>query len=595
MALESGQSPYTRTELVWAGKRTQVERVALPFQRVETVNAPRGGDLFSMGQRDDGWRNKLIWGDNKLVMASLLKGDPAAGIESLAGKIDLIYIDPPFDTGADFSFRTQVGDEEIEKEPSIIEQVAYRDTWGSNTDSYLQMMYERLVLMRELLTESGSIFVHMDWHVGPYVRVLLDDVFGPQCFRNEIIWYYYNKFEGNVNHFPRNHDSIFYYVKSAGFKFRALQEPREESVRQIKRKWDSQTGRIVNVKGPDGKVVYQESSERRVDDVWRLPMLQPADTSQNTGFVTQKRDTVVERAVVATTEEGDLVADFFLGSGTTAAVAQKLGRRWIGCDLGRFAVHTSRKRLLELGATFDVLNLGKYERSHWQGATLGDQLRAYVDFILALYRAEPVPGFRHLHGKKAGRAVHVGAVDSPVTFAEIDDVLAECRQTHTQAVDVLGWEWEMGLNEQVKQRAEAAGVELRLYQIPSDVMDKRAKAEDVHFYSLAYVEAQAKVVQRHTIQVQLTDFVIADMDLIPPTVRDKVKRWSDFIDYWAVDFDYKDDTFCNAWQAYRTRNRKTLDTVSATHTYDSPGAYTVLVKVVDVFGIDSTKRLEVTV
>jgi adenine-specific DNA-methyltransferase len=191
--------------------------------------------------------------------------------------------------------------------------------------------------------------------------------------------------------------------------------------------------------------------------------------------------------------------------------------------------------------------------------------------------------------------VHVGAVDSPVTFAEIDEVVAECRQTHTQAVDVLGWEWEMSLNEQAKQRAEAAGVELRLYQIPSDVMDRRAKAEDVHFYSLAYVEAQAKVIQVRTVQIELTDFVISDMDLIPAEVRDKIKRWSDYIDYWAVDFDYRDDTFCNGWQAYRTRSRKTLDTVSATHTYEQPGTYAVLVKVVDVFGIDSTKRLEVSV
>lgn len=257
------------------------------------------------------------------------------------------------------------------------------------------------------------------------------------------------------------------------------------------------------------------------------------------GYETQKPEPLIERIIKSCTNEGDLVADFFLGSGTTAAVAHKLGRRWIGCDLGRFAIHTSRKRLLEAGATFDVLNLGKYERSHWQGVTLGDQLRAYVDFILALYHAQPVPGFKHLHGQKAGRAVHVGAVDAPVTFDEVADVLAECRATHTQAVDVLGWEWEMGLNQQAPQNArEQYGVDLRLHQIPNDVMDKRAKAADVTFYSLAYIEAAARPVQARTIQIELTDFVIPDLDLIPQAVRDKVKKWSDYIDYWAVDFEY---------------------------------------------------------
>jgi adenine-specific DNA-methyltransferase len=227
--------------------------------------------------------------------------------------------------------------------------------------------------------------------------------------------------------------------------------------------------------------------------------------------------------------------------------------------------------------------------------TLGDQLRAYVDFILNLYRADPVPGFRHLHGKRAGRAVHVGAVDAPITFNQVADVLAECRETHTQAADVLGWEWEMGVNQQAPQQAESFGVDLRLYQIPNDVMDRRAKEAEVRFYSLAYLEAEVHTVQTRTVQVELKDFVIPDMDLIPAAVRDKISRWSDYIDYWAVDFDYRGDTFCNAWQGFRTRARRTLDTVSATYTYEQPGAHRVLVKVVDIFGIDSTRQLEVTV
>ncbi len=301
-------------------------------------------------------------------------------------------------------------------------------------------------------------------------------------------------------------------------------------------------GRIYWPQKQDGVPGYK----RYLDEMPGVPLqsiwtdISPiaAQSGQNADYATQKPEGLLERVIKASSNEGDLVADFFVGSGTTAAVAHKLGRRWIGCDLGRFAVHTTRKRLLELGATFDVLNLGKYERSHWQGVTLGAQLRAYVDFVLNLYRAEPVPGFRHLHGKRAGRAVHVGAVDSPITFNEVADVLAECRETHTQAADVLGWEWEMGVNQQAPQQAESFGVDLRLYQIPNDVMDRRAKEAEVRFYSLAYLEAEVHTVQTRTVQVELKDFVIPDMDLIPAAVRDKISRWSDYIDYWAVDFDY---------------------------------------------------------
>ena len=346
-------------------------------------------------------------------------------------------------------------------------------------------------------------------------------------------------------------------------------------------------GKRVWLRDSEGNRVYEMGrAETAIGDVWEVPIINPV-ASERLGYATQKPEVLLEHIVGSSSNPGDLVADFFLGSGTTAAVAHKLGRRWLGVDLGRFAIHTSRKRLLDLGATFDVLNLGKYERSHWQGVTLKDDLRAYVDFILALYRAEPVPGFRHLHGKKAGRAVHVGAVDAPVTFDEVDQVLAECTATHTAAVDVLGWEWEMNLQQLGKQHAERDGIRLEFYQIPNDVMDKRAKAADVHFYSLAYLEAEIRTLQPGTVVVDLKDFIIPDMDLIPAAVRDKVSRWSDYIDYWAVDFAYDGHTFRNGWQAFRTRARRTLDTTSAAHVYEQPGTYQVLVKVVDIFGIDS--------
>ena len=280
-------------------------------------------------------------------------------------------------------------------------------------------------MAKELLAHDGSIFVHVDWHVSHYVRLLLDDIFGSDRFRNEIVWWYYNKFQGNVNHFARNHDTILYYTNSERFHFEPQREQREQPVRQLKRAWDAAKGAIVNVKDAEGHVLYQEVTDRRVDDVWRMPMLQPADRTENTGFRTQKRKTIVERAISAASGPGDLVADFFAGSGTTLVAAEEAGRRWIGADLGRFAIQTTRKRLLGIPGCrpFEVLNLGRYERRYWQGIEAGAAIHDYYRFILELFGATPIPGFTQLHGERDGRLVHVGATDAPVTFNELANEL----------------------------------------------------------------------------------------------------------------------------------------------------------------------------
>lgn len=460
-----GGFQITRPELVWPGKydeqgrRREPPRVSLPFQVIERVNEsratrearkqPESFTLFEAYEGnegetfEEGWRNKLIWGDNLPVMSSL--------VEQFAGTVDLIYIDPPFATGADFSFVAEFGDAglALSKEHSAIEEKAYRDTWGAGLISYLQMMAERLPLMRDLLAENGSIFVHCDWHVGYLLRSLLNEVFGESNYLNEIVWYYYNKFQGNVNHFASNHDVIYWYRKSEAHRYEPQKEKRPEgTVRQIKRKWDSETNRIVNVKGPDGKVVYQETDERTVDDVWRISMLQPADRTQNTGFPTQKPKEVLRRIVEATTSPGDLVADFFSGSGTSMVMAEELGRRWIGCDLGRWGIHVSRKRLLETPdcKPFEVLNLGRYERQFWQGSTFGggrsdvteQTVYEYLAFVLKLYGAEPISGMERLHGKKGAALVHIGAVDAPVTVSEVSNALKECASVGRRSCIFLG-------------------------------------------------------------------------------------------------------------------------------------------------------------
>ncbi len=622
----------TKTELVWPGKYdedgnlVEVPRVSLPFQVIETVNESRATrevnkvrpmSLFDVyeGKEGDtfeqGWRNKLIWGDNLLVMSSL--------VEKFAGKVDLIYIDPPFATGTDFSFSAEIGDsgQELLKEQSAIEEKAYRDTWGSGTASYLSMMRARLRIIVDLLSDRGSLFVHCDWHVSHLLRCLLEEQFSGDRFLNEIVWYYYNKFQGNINRFASNHDVIFWYSKSPTYQFKQLKEKREEgTVKQIMRKWNKGAGKIVNVKGEDGKVLYQETDEKTVDDVWRISMLQPADKTQNVGYPTQKPEAVLSRIIEVASSPGDLVADFFCGSGTTLAVAEKLGRRWIGCDLGRWGIHVTRKRLLgvEDCRPFEVLNLGRYERQYWQGVTFGaandkphteQALYEYYAFILKLYGAQPLPGLMHLQGKKGKALVHIGAVDAPVTIAEIDAAVEECTKLKQSELHVLGWEWEMGLagpNNTVRKPgpvqdlAKKKGVKLLLMQIPREVMEQQAAAKgDVHFFELAYLEAEIRQPKKLNAQVALKDFVIPNTELIPEEVRSKVKKWSDYIDYWAVDWDFQNDTFMQGWVTYRTRKERKLPLTSDPHTYEKPGKYRVLVKVIDIFGNDTSQAFDVEV
>ncbi len=479
-----------KTELVWEGKYDEygkrrtvdVAGCAMPLQKIETIDEPASrlrakGDLFDVtkAHRDD-FRNMLIWGDNKLVMASLLK--------DFKGKIDLIYIDPPFDVGADFTMDVPIGNgkETAFKDQSTLEMVAYRDMWGKGTDSYLHIMYERLALMKELLSDTGSIYVHCDWHVGYLLRAALDDVFGPDNFRNEILWYYYNKMHDlRKPIFPRATDLLLFYVKNtrAHPTFHQQSELREQPTRQLARK--KVDGRMVNVKGDDGKVVYRDKTDRTVDNVWRIPCLQPADTTQNYGFSTQKPEALLERIIKASSNEGDLVADLFGGSGTTGAVAERLGRRWIMCDLGRFAIHTSRKRMIEVQRklheedkpyrAFDVYNLGRYERQWWQKERLKGADGEHRKVVLGFYKAEMLPQpIGPLHGRKGRAFVHVDAIDGMLTRDEVRAVAKAAHEAGAKEVHCLAWEFEMDLRLVCNELEATEGVTIRLIPIPREIL-----------------------------------------------------------------------------------------------------------------------------
>ena len=444
--------------------------------------------------------------------------------------------------------------------------------------------------MKQLLSENGSIYVHLDYRVGPYVKSILDEIFGENGFRNEIIWYYSGG-GASKDQWARKHDNIYYYSIGSQWVFNV------DDVRQPYKWTDGQkradgTGRDLR----KGKLP---------DDVFDLHGILPW-ANEKTGYETQKPESLLERMVKASSNHGDLVADFFCGSGTTLAVAEKLGRRWIGCDLGRWSIHVTRKRLLgiENCKPFDVLNLGKYERQYWQGVTFGNKDRSateqalyeYLAFILKLYSAQPVAGMSHLHGKKGKAMIHIGSVDAPVTIGEIESAVEECLKLKQKELHVLGWEWEMGLQNLVVQEAKHKGIKLLLLQIPREVMEQQAADKgDVRFFELAYLDATIEKLKKFSAQVTLKDFVIPNADLIPDEVRSKVTKWSDYIDYWAVDWDFRNDTFMQGWVAYRTRKERTLALASDTYTYERPGRYRVLVKVIDIFGNDTSQGYDVEV
>jgi adenine specific DNA methylase Mod len=332
-------------ELVWNGKTNEVTNVVLPFQIIEQIDEPRegkefgdGGTLFdTSGKQIHGWTNKLIWGDNKLILSSLKNGPLRKEIEAQGG-LKLIYIDPPFDVGADFSMDIKIGEgdeeESFTKKPSVIEEVAYRDTWGKGADSFIAMIYERLKIMHDLLSEDGSIYVHCDWRVNSFMRLVLDEVFGKENLINEIIWCYAG---GGISKsaYPRKHDTIFYYVKST-------KSSNSATIFHPQMRKYSQTG---SGRRSDG-TKYDLDAETPQNDWWIDIPIENTQAKTDTGYPTQKAEALLERIIKTSTNEDDLVADFFCGSGTTLAVAEKLGRKWIGSDLGKFGIHTSRKRMI---------------------------------------------------------------------------------------------------------------------------------------------------------------------------------------------------------------------------------------------------------
>lgn len=625
-----------RTELVWDGKydeygnrrEVDIAACALPMQKIETVDEPRQRaaatgnlELFDKefaGKRRDDFRNRLIWGDNKLVMASLLK--------EFKGKVDLIYIDPPFDVGADFTMDVPIGDgkETVGKDQSCLEMVAFKDMWGKGTDSYLYMMFERLTLMKELLSEKGSIYVHCDWRVNSMIRLILDEIFGDTAFNNEVAWRYSGWNKKLKRSFERRHDNIFFYSKTDSPVFNSFFEQwasKEEYVKRRKQKVliDDDGREYVLSDAGGGQRIRRFLDEAIaegvvVDDVWALDKLNNS-AGESVDYATQKPEELLERIIKASSNEGDLVADFFCGSGTTGAVAERLGRRWIMSDLGRFAIHTGRKRLIELQRklheeggsyrAFDVYNLGRYERQWWQKERLQGVDDEHRRVVLEFFKAEPLQNTPNplLHGRKAGAFCHVDGIDSVFSREEASAVVGAVAQAGGREVYCLAWEFEMELRQHCLALEAELGVKIKLIPIPREIMEKN-RTSPPPFLEMAVLEAQAVTKKEKAgkrFEVKLTKF-LPSMAEVPSKELEALKERAvksgfDFIDFWAVDFDWQPgQPFHHDWQDYRTRKDRSLKTVSdAGHIYEKFGKHTICLKVVDVFGCDTSITLDVEV
>ncbi len=565
----------------------------------------------------DAWTNRLIYGDNLLAMAALLAGDEHT--PSLRGKVDLIYIDPPFDSKADYRTKVTLPGIELEQRPTVIEQFAYSDTWSDGTASYLAMITPRLVLMRELLADTGSIYVHLDWHVGHYVKVALDEIFGRKNFRNELVWYYYNKMPDTRNKmFPRSHDVIYWYAKNekADYYFAHQEEKRSKPVKQLVRK--KVDGRMVNARDEAGNVQYVERDVRTVDSVWRLSMLQPADKVENFGYLTQKPESLLERILMASAKQGSIVADFNGGAGTTAAVAEKLGLRWITSDIGKPACMIMRKRLIDQGAKpFLYQAIGDYQVEAAR-TTLGRTFRIgdLSQIVLSLYGALPLPADdnpqRNLGSITAGGNKTLVVVDSPAKLTGAATLRRAVAQRDNllggwDKVVVLGWNFEPGAGEAIATLNDAR---LEVLVIPPDLLDRLKKKggidklrKDVRFASLQYLSVdpigRTRSGEEERITVDLKNYVLLSPEAINLDEDNRAKLHKvmnaeplAMIEYWAVDPDYDGEVFRSVWQDYRGNTANDDDPLRVVTRADfavphRAGERRVCVRAVDVFGYEA--------
>jgi adenine specific DNA methylase Mod len=656
IASEGRQEAQRIIERLSSGTRIglQTNELVLPrkdvsgFFRGQVPNIP---NAFNAALDGGSWMNRLVYGDNLLTMQALLAGDPQTGLPSLRGKVDLIYIDPPFDSKADYRTPITLPNASFSQRPTVIEQFAYADTWEEGTISYLKMIYPRLMLMKEMLSEKGSIYVHIDWHIGAYVKVVLDEIFGKENFRNEIIWK-----RGTVkgakavgNQFARNHDMILYYSKGNDYVYHTQYLPySEEYIKQRYTKNDNDgrgpyTDQAIGTRSEeslvemakDNRIFITSTGKRRVkyylseakgiamDDSWNDISEVNSMAKENVGYATQKPEALLERIIKASSNEGDLVCDFFGGSGTTAAVAEKLGRRWITCDIGKPASLVMRKRFIDQEVNpFLYQSIGDYQKEAFHNNKKLRRVGDLSQVVLGLFGALPFSpeqvsdrNFGYVKGTR-----NLVMVDSPnrlttaATVRRAVEAKASLLGGDWDKVIVLGWNFAFDISQAI-EKYKNSNVEVLV--IPPDLLDKLSKKgfkkliadKTVRFSSLQYlvvnpVEVTVNGNGEDELDISLSNYVLLSPDNIPLDDKDKENLQKvmeqdplSLIEYWCIDPDYDGDTFRSTWQDYRENVDNDSDPLHCVYStriaMPHKDERKVCVKAVDVFGFESQVILDV--
>ena len=575
------------------------------------------------------WFNRLCYGDNLLVMQALLNGDEATGLPSMRGMIDLIYIDPPYDSKADYRTKITLPGCDIEQRPNVFEQFAYSDTWKEGTVSYLKMMYPRLYLMRELLSEQGSIYVHVDWHVGHSVKLILDDIWGKGNFRNEIIWKYTGSLQPQKD-FARKHDSIFRYSKTDNRIYYPCLVPYSlNSINRFDKQDENGRYKITYRNGKAYKTYM--SAGKPIEDVWidettdidilEIPIIMK-NSVEYTNYDTQKPEALLERIIKASSNENSIVADFFAGSGTTGAVAEKLGRRWIMSDFGKPANMIMRKRLIDQEAKpFLYQAVGDYQREVFASTKDFKRVGDLSQVVLNLFGAIPFVDEntpRNLGQLKGSRTLVY--VDSPNKMTGLSTIkkaqeLRESFMGGWNKVVILGWNFTFDIANILKDIDRS---QIEVLVIPPDLLNKLSKNSSyqqllrnntIRFSSLQYLTIKEPKIntfstEEDELEIELENYVLLSPDALP--LDDKYKEQLQkviandplaLIEYWSVDPDYDGETFRSKWQDYRENKCNDNDPLRvikyAKIQVPHKEHRTICVKAVDVFGFESVVVKEI--
>lgn len=694
------QTPYYATpkqpRLLWNDRDKRKAAEPLPTQTVEIIRpfyADKVQSALDMAHEATP-ENRLIWtNDNLVALTSLLHGDQNHA--PLEGKVDLIYIDPPFAVQADFKINIEIENGlSDEKLPTLIEELAYKDTWKDGLDSYLSMMRDRLELLKRLLAPTGSIYVHCDWHAGHYLKVMMDEVFGYENFVNEIVWKRTGT-HGTSRAYGVVHDTLLFYSKSDAYVFHPPSTPLDNEYldsHYTQKDSDGRRYQLVSAHGAgqgpprvfNGKEIapptgrhwaysqegverllaekklvftasgmprvkrYADESRMPISSFWNDLSVINSQSGERVSYPTQKPVALLQRIIAASSNPGDLVLDCFSGSGTTAIAAETMKinaptgagkteaallaaatqegkvivtegkaapRRWIAIDNGKFAIHLTRKRLIEASARpFAVENVGFYARQgEWQDKYQNSpSAKLYRDAMVEVYGGAPVEGFTYLHGRKGARWVHVGPMNAPVIESQLECIVKEAAASDTRSVDVLSADVDIDFNKGEIEHKYGVSVQAKI--IPKAAIDavrerlgrKRAKdpkldaAPDIHFFSPPDIEVRAQAagggvtVTLTRLTVDLDDCLSTQDAAKRAEIKKRITDWKALVDYWAVDWDYDGHTFKNDWQTFRTRKSKEI-APQAGHTYaDGKGDKRIAVKVTDIFGNDGLKVIRVT-